>query len=124
MYLFVDDKGRVNCLFSIGGEGTVLMHKMGAFNQKAVDIGKYIKETNIQQSPPLRSEIQWHQSYQYVAIGNDDGSVDIFHVNKLAHLGRIQIHKKMINTIDWHHDFTSDLSSEFSGDGFYYNISF
>lgn len=103
----------MNCLFSIGGEGTVLMHKMGEFNQKAVDIGKHIKETNIQQSPPLRSEIQWHQSYQYVAIGNDDGSVDIFHVNKLVHLGRIQIHKKMINTIDWHHDFTSDLSSEF-----------
>lgn len=90
-----------------------MTHKLGAFNQKSNDFGKLLKEANNIPSAPLRSEIQWHQSYTFFAVGNDDGSVDIFHAQKLAHLGRVQIHKKMINTLDWHHDFTSDLSSKF-----------
>ena len=90
------------------------MHKLGTFNQKAVDIGALIKQHNQITSPPSRSEIKWHQSYQYVAIGNEDGTIDVFDAPHLTLLGQIQAHKKIINTIDWHHDFTADLSGKIS----------
>uniref|UniRef100_A0A7M5VCG5 Gem-associated protein 5 n=1 Tax=Clytia hemisphaerica TaxID=252671 RepID=A0A7M5VCG5_9CNID len=105
-----DEKVKVNCLYSVGGEGMILMHKLGAFNQKAVDIGALIKKHNHITSPPSRSEIKWHQSYQFVAIGNEDGTIDVFDAPYLTLLGHIQAHKKIINSIDWHHDFTADLS--------------
>ena len=88
------------------------MHKLGAFNQKAVDAGKFIKEVNSLPTTPLRSEIKWHHSFEFVAIGNEDGTVDVYGSTRLDYLGRVQVHKKMINTMDWHHDFSSGSVSK------------
>lgn len=84
------------------------MHKMGAFSKNALDVSSFIKETNKLSPVPLRSDIAWHSGLEYVAIGNEDGSTDIFKSRKLILVCKVQIYKKMINTLAWHHDFQTD----------------
>ena len=88
------------------------MHKMGSFNQNAIDITKLIKERNNLSPVPLRSEIKWHKSFDFVAVGNEDGSIDLFTSLQFVLVCKIQVHKKMINTLAWHHDFGEDSLSK------------
>ncbi|XP_057313551.1 gem-associated protein 5-like isoform X2 [Hydractinia symbiolongicarpus] len=106
------DALKINSLYSVGGEGCILMHKMGAFNQEATDITKMIKQVNNIEIVPLRSEISWKADYNHVAIGNEDGSIDIFVSVKLMHICRINVHKKMVNCLAWHHDYSATPSEQ------------
>ncbi|XP_047143757.1 gem-associated protein 5 isoform X1 [Hydra vulgaris] len=100
---------RINSLYTIGGEGTILMHKMGSFNIEAINISTLIKTENKLVSVPRRSEASWRSDFLFIAIGNEDGTIDILST-KMHCVCKVLVHKKMINTLAWHHSYSLDIS--------------
>ncbi|XP_044306963.1 gem-associated protein 5 isoform X3 [Varanus komodoensis] len=92
-------------LYSCAGEGTVLQHNPWKLTGEAHDINKLIRETNsIKHKLPAHTEISWKPDGSILAIGNEDGSIEIFLAPDLKLLCTIQQHHKLINAIRWHHD--------------------
>uniref|UniRef100_H2ZXR0 Gem nuclear organelle associated protein 5 n=1 Tax=Latimeria chalumnae TaxID=7897 RepID=H2ZXR0_LATCH len=62
---------------------------------------------------PVRSELSWKPDGKILAIGNEDGSVEIFQAPHLKLLCTIQQHHKLVNAVRWHHEHGSqpELSS-------------
>ncbi|XP_053147146.1 gem-associated protein 5 isoform X2 [Hemicordylus capensis] len=92
-------------LYSCAGEGVVFQHNPWKLNGEAHDINKLIRETNsIKYKLPAHTEISWKPDGSILAIGNEDGSIEIFQAPDLKLLCTIQQHHKLINAIRWHHD--------------------
>nr|XP_056716172.1 gem-associated protein 5 [Euleptes europaea] len=92
-------------LYSCAGEGVVFQHNPWKLNGEAHDINKVIRETNlIEHKLPAHTEISWKPDGTILAIGNEDGSIEIFQAPELKLLCTIQQHHKLINAIRWHHD--------------------
>ncbi|XP_019361637.1 PREDICTED: gem-associated protein 5 isoform X2 [Gavialis gangeticus] len=92
-------------LYSCAGEGIVLQHNPWKLNGEATDINKVIKDTNsIKHKMPARTEISWKPDGKILALGNEDGSIEIFQAPNLKLLCIIQQHHKLINAICWHHE--------------------
>ncbi|KAJ6667841.1 hypothetical protein lerEdw1_016162 [Lerista edwardsae] len=92
-------------LYSCAGEGIVFQHNPWKLNGEAHDINKLIRETNsIKHKLPARTEIRWKPDGSVLAIGNEDGSIEIFQAPDLKLLCTILQHHKLINAIRWHHD--------------------
>ncbi|XP_042637665.1 gem-associated protein 5 [Orycteropus afer afer] len=95
-------------LYSCGGEGIVLQHNPWKLNGEAFDINKLIKDTNsIKYKLPVHTEISWKADGKIMALGNEDGSIEIFQVPNLKLICTIQQHHKLVNTISWHHEHGS-----------------
>ncbi|NWI97895.1 GEMI5 protein, partial [Pitta sordida] len=91
-------------LYSCGGEGIVLQHNPWKLNAEANDINKLIQVTNsIKHKLPARTEVSWRADGKLLALGNEDGSIEIFQAPDLKLLCTIQQHHKLINAIRWHH---------------------
>ncbi|XP_051869754.1 gem-associated protein 5 [Pristis pectinata] len=96
-------------LYSCAGEGIILQHNPWRLTADAQDINRVIRETNgIKHKLPGRSELSWKPDGTVLAIGNDDGSIEIFQPPLLKLLCTIQTHHKLINAIRWHHPHSSD----------------
>ncbi|NWV13038.1 GEMI5 protein, partial [Ptilonorhynchus violaceus] len=92
-------------LYSCAGEGTVYQHNPWKLSGEASDINKLIRDTNsIKHKLPARTEISWKPDGKLVALGNEDGSIEIFQAPDLKLLCTIQQHHKLINAIRWHHE--------------------
>ncbi|XP_015272563.1 PREDICTED: gem-associated protein 5 [Gekko japonicus] len=92
-------------LYSCAGEGVIFQHNPWKLNGEAHDINKVIRETNsIKHKLPAHTEISWKPDGSILAIGNEDGSIEIFQAPELKLLCTIQQHHKLINAIRWHHD--------------------
>ncbi|XP_048344202.1 gem-associated protein 5 [Sphaerodactylus townsendi] len=92
-------------LYSCAGEGIIFQHNPWKLNEEAHDINKVIRETNaITHKLPAHTEISWKPDGSILAIGNEDGSIEIFQSPELKLLCTIQQHHKLINAIRWHHD--------------------
>uniref|UniRef100_H2ZXR1 Gem nuclear organelle associated protein 5 n=1 Tax=Latimeria chalumnae TaxID=7897 RepID=H2ZXR1_LATCH len=67
----------------------------------------------IHKKMPVRSELSWKPDGKILAIGNEDGSVEIFQAPHLKLLCTIQQHHKLVNAVRWHHEHGSqpELSS-------------
>ncbi|CAM5132176.1 unnamed protein product [Eretmochelys imbricata] len=92
-------------LYSCAGEGIVLQHNPWKLNGEANDINKVIRDTNsIKYKLPARTEISWKPDGKMLALGNEDGSIEIFQAPTLKLLCTIQQHHKLINAIRWHHE--------------------
>ncbi|XP_060096241.1 gem-associated protein 5 isoform X2 [Heteronotia binoei] len=92
-------------LYSCAGEGVVFQHNPWKLNGEAHDINKVIRETNsIKHKLPAHTEISWKPDGTILAIGNEDGSIEIFQAPELKLLCTIQQHHKLINAIRWHHN--------------------
>ncbi|KAM3844618.1 gem-associated protein 5 isoform 2-T2 [Vipera latastei] len=92
-------------LYSCAGEGVVFQHNPWNLNGEAHDINKLIRETNsIKHKLPAHTEISWKPDGTLLAIGNEDGSIEILQAPHLKLLCTIQQHHKLINVIRWHHD--------------------
>ncbi|XP_077182554.1 gem-associated protein 5 isoform X3 [Paroedura picta] len=92
-------------LYSCAGEGIVFQHNPWKLNGEAHDINKVIRGTNaIKHKLPAHTEISWKPDGSILAIGNEDGSMEIFQAPELKLLCTIQQHHKLINAIRWHHD--------------------
>ncbi|XP_051023368.1 gem-associated protein 5 isoform X2 [Acomys russatus] len=95
-------------LYSCGGEGVVLQHNPWKLSGEAFDINKLVRDTNsIRYKLPVHTEISWKGDGKVMALGNEDGSIEIFQVPNLRLLCTIQQHHKLVNAIAWHHEHGS-----------------
>ncbi|NXX42415.1 GEMI5 protein, partial [Tricholaema leucomelas] len=95
-------------LYSCAGEGIVFQHNPWNLNGEANDINKVIRDTNaIKHKLPARTEISWKPDGKLLALGNEDGSIEVFQPPNLKLLCTIQQHHKLINAIRWHHEHGS-----------------
>uniref|UniRef100_A0A673CB35 Gem (nuclear organelle) associated protein 5 n=1 Tax=Sphaeramia orbicularis TaxID=375764 RepID=A0A673CB35_9TELE len=95
-------------LYSCAGEGIILQHDPYKLSGEASDIDKLIKDTNnIQHKLSPHTDLSWKPDGKVVAIGNEDGCIDIYQAPSLKLLCSIQQHHKIINTLRWHHDHSS-----------------
>nr|XP_006819751.1 PREDICTED: gem-associated protein 5-like [Saccoglossus kowalevskii] len=109
----IDNKSSPShCVYSCGGEGIILQHNPYRLADDAIDINSVIRKTNnIKHKVPQRSEVSWKPDGTVCAVGNDDGSVEVFQAPHLLLLCTIQIHHKIINRIEWYPDFTHSKRS-------------
>ncbi|KAM7007983.1 gem-associated protein 5 [Passerculus sandwichensis] len=92
-------------LYSCAGEGIVFQHNPWKLNGEANDINRVIRDTNsIKHKLPARTEVSWKPDGKLLALGNEDGSIEIFQAPNLKLLCTIQQHHKLINAIRWHHE--------------------
>ncbi|XP_016069175.1 PREDICTED: gem-associated protein 5 isoform X2 [Miniopterus natalensis] len=95
-------------LYSCGGEGLVFQHNPWKLNGEAFDINKLIRDTNsIKYKLPVHTEISWKADGKIMALGNEDGSIEIFQAPNLKLICTIQQHHKLVNAISWHHEHGS-----------------
>ncbi|XP_032119691.1 gem-associated protein 5 [Sapajus apella] len=95
-------------LYSCGGEGIVLQHNPWKLSGEAFDINKLIRDSNsIKFKLPVHTEISWKADGKIMALGNEDGTIEIFQVPNLKLICTIQQHHKLVNTISWHHEHGS-----------------
>ncbi|EDV19830.1 uncharacterized protein TRIADDRAFT_936, partial [Trichoplax adhaerens] len=97
-------------LYSVGGDGIALQHNTQHMESHASNINDIIAKTNdIQQKFPLRSELAWKPDLTLLAIGNDDGLIEIFQAPNLESLLKIQCQSRIVNCLQWHHQhFAND----------------
>nr|XP_015817348.2 gem-associated protein 5 isoform X1 [Nothobranchius furzeri] len=95
-------------LYSCSGEGVILQHDPSKLSRAAADIDKLIRDTNsIQHKLSPHTDLSWKPDGKAVAIGNEDGSIDVYQPPHLKLLCSIQQHHKIINTLRWHPDHSS-----------------
>uniref|UniRef100_A0A8C6T8T1 Gem (nuclear organelle) associated protein 5 n=1 Tax=Neogobius melanostomus TaxID=47308 RepID=A0A8C6T8T1_9GOBI len=98
------------CLYSCAGEGTILQHDPYQLNSEAFNIDKLIKNSNnIQHKLSPHTDLNWKPDGKVVAIGNEDGCIDVYEAPSLRLLCSIQQHHKIINTLRWHHGLSPEL---------------
>ncbi|CAN9501079.1 unnamed protein product [Ophioblennius macclurei] len=91
-------------LYSCAGEGVILQHDPSNLSGEASDIDKLIRETNdIKHKLSPHTDLSWKPDGKVVAVGNEDGSIDVYSAPRLRLLCSIQQHHKVINTLRWHH---------------------
>ncbi|XP_072302080.1 gem-associated protein 5 [Eucyclogobius newberryi] len=102
---FGSSKGKSSCsLYSCAGEGAILQHDPHQLNGEAADIDKLIKDTNnIQHKLSPHTDLSWKPDGKVVAIGNEDGSIEVYGAPSLRLLCSVQQHHKVINCLRWHH---------------------
>ncbi|XP_056372778.1 gem-associated protein 5 isoform X2 [Hyla sarda] len=101
-------------LYSCGGEGVIFQHNPRKLTMEAQDINKLILDTNnIKHKLPLHTELNWKPDWQHIAIGNEDGSIEIFRAPHLLLICTILQHHKIVNALRWHHDHCEDPTMSF-----------
>ncbi|XP_040295988.1 gem-associated protein 5 isoform X2 [Bufo bufo] len=101
-------------LYSCGGEGVIFQHNPWKLTFEAQDINKLIRDTNeIKHKLPLHTELNWKPDWQHLAVGNEDGSIEIFRAPHLKLICTIQQHHKIVNALRWHHDHCEDPTLSF-----------
>lgn len=92
-------------LYSCAGEGVILQHDPSKLSGEASDIDKLIRDTNnIKHKLSPHTDLSWKPDGKVVAIGNEDGCIDVYQAPSLKLLCSIQQHHKIINTLRWHHE--------------------
>ncbi|XP_044077410.1 gem-associated protein 5 isoform X1 [Siniperca chuatsi] len=95
-------------LYSCAGEGVILQHDPSKLSGEASDIDKLIRDTNnIKHKLSPHTDLSWKPDGKVVAIGNEDGCIDVYQAPSLKLLCSIQQHHKIINTLRWHYDHSS-----------------
>ncbi|XP_041807996.1 gem-associated protein 5 isoform X2 [Chelmon rostratus] len=95
-------------LYSCAGEGVILQHDPSKLSGEASDIDKLIRDTNdIKHKLSPHTDLSWKPDGKVVAIGNEDGCIDVYQAPSLKLLCSIQQHHKIINTLRWHHDHSA-----------------
>ncbi|KAM9846720.1 gem-associated protein 5 [Aulostomus maculatus] len=92
-------------LYSCAGEGVILQHSPSKLSGEASDIDRLIKDTNnIKHKLSPHTDLRWKPDGKVLAIGNEDGCIDVYQAPCLKLLCSIQQHHKIINTLRWHPD--------------------
>nr|XP_020442714.1 gem-associated protein 5 isoform X2 [Monopterus albus] len=95
-------------LYSCAGEGIILQHDPSKLSGEASDIDKLIRDTNnIKHKLSPHTDLSWKPDGKVVAIGNEDGCIDVYQAPSLKLLCSIQQHHKIINVLLWHPDHNS-----------------
>uniref|UniRef100_A0AAQ5Y5M6 Anaphase-promoting complex subunit 4 WD40 domain-containing protein n=1 Tax=Amphiprion ocellaris TaxID=80972 RepID=A0AAQ5Y5M6_AMPOC len=92
-------------LYSCAGEGVILQHDPSKLSGDASDIDRLIRDTNnIKHKLSPHTDLSWKPDGKVVAVGNEDGCIDVYQAPSLKLLCSIQQHHKIINSLRWHHD--------------------
>ncbi|XP_048853566.1 gem-associated protein 5 isoform X1 [Brienomyrus brachyistius] len=92
-------------LYSCAGEGVIFQHNPWGLADEAVDIDGIIRRTNnIKHKLSPHTDLNWKPDGKALAIGNEDGSVDVYQAPSLRLLCSVQQHHKIINVLRWHHE--------------------
>ncbi|XP_074527898.1 gem-associated protein 5 [Halichoeres trimaculatus] len=95
-------------LYTCAGEGVILQHDPSKLSGEASDIDRLIRDTNnIKHKLSPHTDLSWKPDGKVVAIGNEDGCIDVYEAPSLKLLCSIQQHHKIINTLRWHPDLSS-----------------
>lgn len=106
------DRKPAYSLYSCAGDGLILQHDPYKLNGEASDIDKLIKNTNsIQHKLSPHTDLRWKPDGKVVAIGNEDGCIEVYEAPSLKLLCSIQQHHKIINALRWHHGLSSEHSA-------------
>ncbi|XP_037125237.1 gem-associated protein 5 isoform X1 [Syngnathus acus] len=90
-------------LYSCAGEGVILQHQPTDLSGDACDVDKLIRQTNdIKHKLSPHTDLSWKPDGKVVAIGNEDGCIDIYRAPSLKLVCSIQQHHKVINALRWH----------------------
>ncbi|XP_077402822.1 gem-associated protein 5 isoform X2 [Vanacampus margaritifer] len=90
-------------LYSCAGEGVILQHDPSKLSGDACDIDKLIRQTNnIKHKLSPHTDLSWKPDGKVVAIGNEDGCIDVYKAPSLKLLCSVQQHHKVINVLRWH----------------------
>ncbi|XP_075458280.1 gem-associated protein 5 isoform X2 [Ascaphus truei] len=101
-------------LYSCGGEGLIYQHNPWKMAAEAHDINKLIRDTNdIKHKLPTHTELSWKPDGQHLAIGNEDGTIEVFQCPHLQLICTIQQHHKLVNAVRWHHGHSEDPKLSF-----------
>ncbi|XP_041441988.1 gem-associated protein 5-like isoform X2 [Xenopus laevis] len=101
-------------LYSCGGEGVIYQHNPWKLTDEASNINKLILDTNdIKHKLPAHTELNWRPDGQYLAIGNEDGTIEVFRMPCLQLMCTIQQHHKLVNAVRWHHGHSQDPDLSF-----------
>ncbi|XP_038056324.1 gem-associated protein 5-like [Patiria miniata] len=91
------------CLYSCGGDGIIYQHDPSKLGEDATNLNSLIRSANqITYMLPLRTEVSWRDDGRAVAIGNEDGSVEVVAYPSLLLLCTIRVHHKLINCLKWY----------------------
>ncbi|XP_029956587.1 gem-associated protein 5 isoform X2 [Salarias fasciatus] len=90
-------------LYSCAGEGVILQHDPSNLSGEASDIDRLIRDTNdIKHKLSPHTDLSWKPDGSVVAVGNEDGCIEVFQAPDLRLLCSIQQHHKTINALRWH----------------------
>lgn len=95
-------------LYSCGGNH-ILIHDPARLEAEAKNFNRILTElpdSKKSQQYPSRTEFQWKQDFSQLAVGNEDGSVEIYCGRTFSLLTIIVAHKKLIQSLRWHPMFT------------------
>jgi len=100
-----DDSGQYS-LYSIG-DGVILQHDCRNLNKPATNIDSIISQTNGAEQQTVtstsgRTAMSWNSDWTFVAIGNEDGGIEVFEKQQLRRVCTLLVHKKLINCLSWH----------------------
>ncbi|KAF5892297.1 gem-associated protein 5 isoform X2 [Clarias magur] len=91
-------------LYSCAGEGVIFQHDPWKLSDEASNIDKLIRDSNnIKHKLSPHTDLSWKPDRKVLAIGNEDGSIDVYQAPSLKLLCTVQQHHKLINTLRWHH---------------------
>ncbi|XP_067279669.1 gem-associated protein 5 isoform X2 [Pseudorasbora parva] len=95
-------------LYSCAGEGVIFQHDPWKLSGEASNIDKLIRDTNsIKHKSPPHTDLCWKPDGSVLAIGNEDGSIEVLKAPMLKLLCTVQQHHKIINSLRWHHEHSS-----------------
>uniref|UniRef100_A0A671MBV8 Gem-associated protein 5-like n=1 Tax=Sinocyclocheilus anshuiensis TaxID=1608454 RepID=A0A671MBV8_9TELE len=95
-------------LYSCAGEGVIFQHDPWKLSGEASNIDKLIRDTNnIKHKTPPHTDLSWKPDSSVLAIGNEDGSIEVLKAPMLKLLCTVQQHHKIINSLRWHHEHSS-----------------
>uniref|UniRef100_A0A672SYH1 Gem nuclear organelle associated protein 5 n=1 Tax=Sinocyclocheilus grahami TaxID=75366 RepID=A0A672SYH1_SINGR len=95
-------------LYSCAGEGVIFQHDPWKLSGEASNIDKLIRDTNnIKHKIPPHTDLSWKPDGSVLAIGNEDGSIEVLKAPMLKLLCTVQQHHKIINSLRWHHEHSS-----------------
>ncbi|XP_066501896.1 gem-associated protein 5 [Hoplias malabaricus] len=91
-------------LYSCGGEGIIYQHDPWKLSGEANNVDKLIRDTNnIKHKLSPHTDLSWKPDGKVLAVGNEDGSIEVYGAPSLKLLCSVQQHHKIINALRWHH---------------------
>ncbi|KAM9450672.1 gem-associated protein 5 [Clarias gariepinus] len=91
-------------LYSCAGEGVIFQHDPWKLSDEASNIDKLIRDSNnIKHKLSPHTDLSWKPDRKVLAIGNEDGSIEVYQAPSLKLLCTVQQHHKIINALRWHH---------------------
>ncbi|CAG8608519.1 20642_t:CDS:10 [Cetraspora pellucida] len=106
-----DENSDYNLIISCGGDGQILLSDTTKPKQSMI-VNDMIKEANPEWTSimkdksgylPKRSEIAVHPGGKFLAIGNVDGSIEVYNLPSLKIVYHNIGHRSIINKLEWRH---------------------